>query len=209
MRRGRDVGVSPTRHDRRRRSREAPTHNYRLPQCRADSRVEIRAGRGSTRPYESTRTAPQSRKRGSVGRGAEDNVRGRAPPDACRRHHLRRWLPRRGRHGAPDPRTSDMPATFFLAPGLISRECSAWWECLGWAITSASVRQLHWGAHTLRLDTPKERDRAPAHPFQGAEEAGPGRSRFGDAGPRRSTRALWSVRNPKTSSWDGTRAERW
>jgi peptidoglycan/xylan/chitin deacetylase (PgdA/CDA1 family) len=54
----------------------------------------------------------------------------------------------------------DLPATFFLAPGLISRECSAWWERLGWAITSASVRQIQWGPRTIRLDTPKERDLA-------------------------------------------------
>jgi peptidoglycan/xylan/chitin deacetylase (PgdA/CDA1 family) len=71
-----------------------------------------------------------------------------------------------------------LPATFFLVPGLLSREMDAWWERTGWAVSGATVARGSWqgeslpddarGRHhfTLRLNerlkalTRAERDRA-------------------------------------------------
>ena len=44
-----------------------------------------------------------------------------------------------------------LPATFFLAPGLISRTVSPWWEQLGWAFERAQTDQLLWNGQPYDL----------------------------------------------------------
>ena len=61
---------------------------------------------------------------------------------------------------APILERLELPATFFLVPGLLSRTVSAWWETTGWAFTSATRAELAWegGVHPLR--SPAERAQA-------------------------------------------------
>jgi peptidoglycan/xylan/chitin deacetylase (PgdA/CDA1 family) len=42
-----------------------------------------------------------------------------------------------------------MPATFFLVPGLLSREVHAWWEVLAWALACSGKPTVRWGAEEL------------------------------------------------------------
>jgi peptidoglycan/xylan/chitin deacetylase (PgdA/CDA1 family) len=44
-----------------------------------------------------------------------------------------------------------LPATFFLAPGLISGDMSPWWERLGWAFERARTDHLLWDSRTYDL----------------------------------------------------------
>jgi peptidoglycan/xylan/chitin deacetylase (PgdA/CDA1 family) len=44
----------------------------------------------------------------------------------------------------------DLPATFFLVPGLLSREVSPWWETLAWAFTSSPKTEVTWAGRPLR-----------------------------------------------------------
>ncbi len=51
-----------------------------------------------------------------------------------------------------------VPATFFLTPGFISRECMAWWERVGWAFQQASRRTtMNRIGHVINLDDTKAR----------------------------------------------------
>ncbi len=45
----------------------------------------------------------------------------------------------------------ELPATFFLVPGLLSGETDAWWETLGWAIFNSALDALHWGDMTFAI----------------------------------------------------------
>jgi peptidoglycan/xylan/chitin deacetylase (PgdA/CDA1 family) len=42
-----------------------------------------------------------------------------------------------------------LPATFFLVPGLLSGEVSAWWEHLGWAFANAGAATVRFGDRDL------------------------------------------------------------
>ena len=42
-----------------------------------------------------------------------------------------------------------MPATFFLVPGLLSREASAWWEVLAWALACSRKPAVRWDGEEL------------------------------------------------------------
>jgi peptidoglycan/xylan/chitin deacetylase (PgdA/CDA1 family) len=42
-----------------------------------------------------------------------------------------------------------MPATFFLVPGLLSREVRAWWEVLAWALACSRKATVRWGRDEL------------------------------------------------------------
>jgi peptidoglycan/xylan/chitin deacetylase (PgdA/CDA1 family) len=42
-----------------------------------------------------------------------------------------------------------MPATFFLVPGLLSREVHAWWEVLAWALACSRKPTVRWGGEEL------------------------------------------------------------
>lgn len=44
-----------------------------------------------------------------------------------------------------------LPATFFLVPGLLSREAQPWWETLGWAFESGRRKVVHWEDEKLEL----------------------------------------------------------
>jgi peptidoglycan/xylan/chitin deacetylase (PgdA/CDA1 family) len=50
---------------------------------------------------------------------------------------------------APLLKQLDLPATFFLVPGLLSQEVGPWWETLAWAFTSSSKRAVTWGDRLL------------------------------------------------------------
>jgi peptidoglycan/xylan/chitin deacetylase (PgdA/CDA1 family) len=43
----------------------------------------------------------------------------------------------------------DLPATFFLISGLLSREVDPWWERAAWAITHSKVPEVTWAGRTL------------------------------------------------------------
>jgi peptidoglycan/xylan/chitin deacetylase (PgdA/CDA1 family) len=43
----------------------------------------------------------------------------------------------------------DMPATFFLVPGLLSREVRPWWEVLAWALACSRKPTVRWGREEL------------------------------------------------------------
>jgi peptidoglycan/xylan/chitin deacetylase (PgdA/CDA1 family) len=43
-----------------------------------------------------------------------------------------------------------LPATFFLVPGLLSRETRAWWEVLGWAFLRSARSTVQWDGHVLQ-----------------------------------------------------------
>jgi peptidoglycan/xylan/chitin deacetylase (PgdA/CDA1 family) len=42
-----------------------------------------------------------------------------------------------------------LPATFFLVPGLLSRETRAWWEVLGWGFARSARPTVPWDGHVL------------------------------------------------------------
>jgi peptidoglycan/xylan/chitin deacetylase (PgdA/CDA1 family) len=43
-----------------------------------------------------------------------------------------------------------LPATFFLVPGLLSRETRAWWEVLGWGFVRSARSTVQWAGHVLQ-----------------------------------------------------------
>jgi len=43
-----------------------------------------------------------------------------------------------------------LPATFFLVPGLLSRETRAWWEVLGWGFVRSARSTVQWDGHMLQ-----------------------------------------------------------
>jgi len=53
-----------------------------------------------------------------------------------------------------------LPATFFLVPGLLSREVTAWWEDLASAFATATQPELHWHENTWLLSGSSSRRRA-------------------------------------------------
>jgi peptidoglycan/xylan/chitin deacetylase (PgdA/CDA1 family) len=57
------------------------------------------------------------------------------------RDHLELAVPLLERHG--------MPATFFLVPGLLSREVHAWWEVLAWALARSRKSTVRWAGEDL------------------------------------------------------------
>lgn len=54
----------------------------------------------------------------------------------------------------------ELPATFFLVPGLLSREVRAWWEVAGWAFARCRRATLSWRGATYDLRTPEQRRHA-------------------------------------------------
>jgi peptidoglycan/xylan/chitin deacetylase (PgdA/CDA1 family) len=54
-------------------------------------------------------------------------------------------------------RSLDLPATFFLVPGLLSRQSDPWWEIVSWAVTHATVDSFRWGATELRASASHQR----------------------------------------------------
>ena len=54
---------------------------------------------------------------------------------------------------APLLRELDLPATFFLVPGLLSRETEPWWEVVSWAVACGTTESIDWeGAHLVLAD---------------------------------------------------------
>ncbi len=51
----------------------------------------------------------------------------------------------------------DLPATFFLVPGLLSDDVEPWWEIQAWAFARATRGSITWEENTLPLDTDKLR----------------------------------------------------
>jgi peptidoglycan/xylan/chitin deacetylase (PgdA/CDA1 family) len=51
----------------------------------------------------------------------------------------------------------DLPATFFLIPGVLSRTVRPWWELVAWAFMRASRDAVVWEGATMRLQTPAGR----------------------------------------------------
>lgn len=58
---------------------------------------------------------------------------------------------------APALQRLGLPATFFLVPGLLSREVRAWWEIASWAFTRARRPELHWEGGRFPLTSPELR----------------------------------------------------
>lgn len=54
----------------------------------------------------------------------------------------------------------ELPATFFLVPGLLSREVGAWWEVLAAAFSAASAPDVRWEDRTWVLDGGRARRRS-------------------------------------------------
>lgn len=54
---------------------------------------------------------------------------------------------------APALESRNLPATFFLVPGLLSGHVRAWWEVLGWAIASSTQQDLHFRGVHHRIST--------------------------------------------------------
>ena len=52
-----------------------------------------------------------------------------------------------------------LPATFFLVPGLMSREVKAWWEEVAWAFESSALSSLEWEGRTWTWDSSATRSR--------------------------------------------------
>jgi peptidoglycan/xylan/chitin deacetylase (PgdA/CDA1 family) len=52
----------------------------------------------------------------------------------------------------------ELPATFFLAPAIISRDCSAWWERLSWAFQRATSQELAWRGQSADLRSARSRN---------------------------------------------------
>jgi peptidoglycan/xylan/chitin deacetylase (PgdA/CDA1 family) len=50
-----------------------------------------------------------------------------------------------------------LPATFFLAPGLLDGSAEAWWEEASWALRNADVGSVEWDEIALDLSTPSAR----------------------------------------------------
>jgi peptidoglycan/xylan/chitin deacetylase (PgdA/CDA1 family) len=63
-------------------------------------------------------------------------------------------------------RQLELPATFFLVPGILSGEIQAWWETLAWAFQRSSKRSINWEEKRLPLDGPVQRHRV----FEGVAE---------------------------------------
>jgi len=55
---------------------------------------------------------------------------------------------------APTLQRLGLPATFFLVPGLLSREVRAWWEVASWAFARSRRQQLRWEGQVLPLTSP-------------------------------------------------------
>jgi peptidoglycan/xylan/chitin deacetylase (PgdA/CDA1 family) len=51
---------------------------------------------------------------------------------------------------APILEELDLPATFFLVPGLLSRDVRPWWEVLAWGFARARAPAVRWDGRTLR-----------------------------------------------------------
>jgi peptidoglycan/xylan/chitin deacetylase (PgdA/CDA1 family) len=51
----------------------------------------------------------------------------------------------------------DLPATFFLIPGVLSRVVRPWWELIAWAFMRASRDVVVWDGTTMALQTPTQR----------------------------------------------------
>jgi peptidoglycan/xylan/chitin deacetylase (PgdA/CDA1 family) len=51
--------------------------------------------------------------------------------------------------GVPLLERLGMPATFFLVPGLLSREVRAWWEVLAWALERSRKPTVRWAGEDL------------------------------------------------------------
>ena len=60
----------------------------------------------------------------------------------------------------------ELPATFFLVPGILSGEVHAWWELLAWALQRSGRSSINWEDRRLRLDGPVQRLRV----FEGIAE---------------------------------------
>lgn len=58
---------------------------------------------------------------------------------------------------APLLRSLGVPATIYLVPGLLSREVTAWWERLAWAVRGARVGSVEFEGAVLSLGGPDER----------------------------------------------------
>ncbi len=52
---------------------------------------------------------------------------------------------------APILERLELPATFFLVPGLLSGEIDAWWETLGWAIFKSPLDVFDWEGTTFTI----------------------------------------------------------
>ena len=51
----------------------------------------------------------------------------------------------------------DLPATFFLVPGVLDGEIAPWWETLGHAFTTTSKHSLHWDGVARSLSDAERR----------------------------------------------------
>ena len=51
----------------------------------------------------------------------------------------------------------ELPATFFLVPGILSGEVQAWWETLAWAFQRSRRRSITWEDRRLQLNGPAQR----------------------------------------------------
>ena len=51
----------------------------------------------------------------------------------------------------------ELPATFFLVPGLLDGTVQAWWEQLAWIFTRATKDSVVWEGRTVGLRSPAER----------------------------------------------------
>ena len=58
---------------------------------------------------------------------------------------------------APILEKLELPATFFLVPGFLSKEVDAWWERLAWSFTNATHPALTWEGTSMSLASPAER----------------------------------------------------
>ena len=64
---------------------------------------------------------------------------------------------------APLLRQLDLPATFFLVPGLLSGTTSAWWEVVSWAFTTSSrTTAVGWDGASFPTAGPADRRRSAA-----------------------------------------------
>ena len=58
---------------------------------------------------------------------------------------------------APMLERLELPATFFLIPGVLSRAVRPWWELIAWAFMRSPREVLAWEGSTMTLRTPAER----------------------------------------------------
>src|SRR5262245_43922552 len=61
---------------------------------------------------------------------------------------------------APALARLSLPATFFLIPGLLSREVSPWWEVIAWAFARATRSRVAWEEQQFGLNDDANRARA-------------------------------------------------